>query len=84
MEMAAIEKIVEGDGVITVYFSSPYEVEVDSVREEIRRINRQIDVTVSQDLLISQSVSQSVFLIKSAAFFNGLFSKIFDSFMFTR
>ena len=40
--MAAIEKIVEGDGVITVYFSSPYEVEVDSVREEIRRINRQM------------------------------------------
>ena len=31
--MAAIEKIVEGDGVITVYFSSPYEVEVDNIRE---------------------------------------------------
>ena len=36
--MAAIEKIVEGDGVITVYFSSPYEVEVDNLREELAEI----------------------------------------------
>ena len=37
--MAAIEKIVEGDGVITVYFSSPYEVEVDNIREGFQRIS---------------------------------------------
>ena len=36
---AAIEKIVEGDGVITVYFSSPYEVEVDNIREGFQRIS---------------------------------------------
>ena len=34
--MAAIEKIVEGDGVITVYFSSPYEVELDQIREDFQ------------------------------------------------
>ena len=28
--MASIERIEEGDGVITVYFNSPYEVELDS------------------------------------------------------
>ena len=44
--MAAIEKIVEGDGVITVYFSSPYEVEVDNIREGFRRISRKKVLTV--------------------------------------
>ena len=44
--MAAIEKIVEGDGVITVYFSSPYEVEVDNIREGFRRISREKVLTV--------------------------------------
>ena len=42
-EMAAIEKIVEGDGVITVYFSSPYEVEVDNIREGFQRISQTPD-----------------------------------------
>ena len=35
--MATIEKIEEGDGVITVYFSSPYEVEVDNLRKSVCR-----------------------------------------------
>ena len=46
LEMAAIEKIVEGDGVITVYFSSPYEVEVDNIREGFWRIFREKVLTV--------------------------------------
>ena len=29
--MASIEKIVEGDGVITVYFNSPYSVQVADI-----------------------------------------------------
>ena len=36
-QMATIEKIEEGDGVITVYFSSPYEVEVDNLRKSVCR-----------------------------------------------
>ena len=30
IQMASIERIEEGDGVITVFFNSPYEVELDS------------------------------------------------------
>ena len=33
--MASIERIEEADGVITVFFNSPYEVEVDDIQSQI-------------------------------------------------
>ena len=40
-QMASIERIEEGDGVITVYFNSPYEVEVDNgIHSELPQLRK--------------------------------------------
>ena len=41
IQMASIERIEEGDGVITVYFNSPYEVELDSgIHSELPQLRK--------------------------------------------
>ena len=40
-QMASIERIEEGDGVITVFFNSPYEVELDSgIHSELPQLRK--------------------------------------------